>query len=249
MSAAGSDVTNSRTRNLRNSSNDEGRENTAIVLRSTLGAIPFVVPALNELVNELIPDQRFERIRVFLESLDERLSTLEDSAIQHFLQSDAKIALFEDGARLSASAKQRSGGSRIARIVEQGIRGSDQDAIESSRILALLERIDDDQVIVLMRFTQKYGRDADFLEKNRSVLEHKPAHMQSTREEIDASLNWDLMRQQLIDLGLLRHKFKTIKKGQLPEFDARTGMPKTLGIDITPLGRLLLRRLEIIEDR
>jgi hypothetical protein len=45
-------------------------------------------------------------------------------------------------------------------------------------------------------------------------------------------------------LGLLRRRFKTFKKGEVPEYDDKTGMIKAVGHEITPLGRLLLKSID-----
>jgi hypothetical protein len=48
-------------------------------------------------------------------------------------------------------------------------------------------------------------------------------------------------RAYLIQLKLLHPKFQKPKKGQLLEFDEKTGMMLAQGYSLTPLGRLMLR--------
>jgi hypothetical protein len=50
-----------------------------------------------------------------------------------------------------------------------------------------------------------------------------------------------------VDFDLLRPKYKKPKKGELPEFDEKTGTLKFSGYDVTSLGKLLLRYIDIAE--
>jgi hypothetical protein len=55
-----------------------------------------------------------------------------------------------------------------------------------------------------------------------------------------------LARSELIKLGLLQQLFRTPDKTrQLPEFDEHTGMLKASHIELSSLGRLLLRRIGV----
>ena len=44
--------------------------------------------------------------------------------------------------------------------------------------------------------------------------------------------------------GCSEFRFKKPKRGELPEFDEKTGMVKVGGYEITSLGRLLLRSID-----
>jgi hypothetical protein len=51
-------------------------------------------------------------------------------------------------------------------------------------------------------------------------------------------------KAHLVRLGLLKIIFQKPKKGELPEFDEKTGMIKAKRHGITSLGRLLIRRID-----
>lgn len=74
------------------------------------------------------------------------------------------------------------------------------------------------------------------------------AHLQSTREELDRSIVQKIGEQKLLSLGLIQQRFAKLKKGEFPDFDQKTGMIKSSGTEITPLGRLLLRRIGLAEE-
>lgn len=69
----------------------------------------------------------------------------------------------------------------------------------------------------------------------------------SDQETLDAEALYELARAELIRLGLLRIQFKRPAKGQLPEFDDKTGMMKARSRELTLLGRLLLTRIGLAE--
>jgi len=50
-----------------------------------------------------------------------------------------------------------------------------------------------------------------------------------------------------VRLGLLKPRFKNVKKGSLPVFDEKTGMMKASGHSITRLGRMLLKYIDQTE--
>lgn len=72
--------------------------------------------------------------------------------------------------------------------------------------------------------------------------------MQSSREELDRDEMYRLARSHLVDLGLLKATFRKPKRGEAPEFDEKTGMMKAKGLELSPLGRLLLRRVGVAEE-
>jgi hypothetical protein len=58
----------------------------------------------------------------------------------------------------------------------------------------------------------------------------------------EAALHEDA-RSHLGRLGLLALKFRRPHGKELPEFDDKTGMMKATSVDLTQLGRLLLRQI------
>lgn len=69
--------------------------------------------------------------------------------------------------------------------------------------------------------------------------------MGSTQAELDKHAIYMSYTDHLVRLGLLRPRFRKPKKGELPEFDEKTGMLKASGYDVTPLGRLMLRYIDL----
>jgi hypothetical protein len=55
-------------------------------------------------------------------------------------------------------------------------------------------------------------------------------------------------QNHLLQLGLLTNTYRKPKSGELPEFDDRTGTLKGSGRSLTPLGRLLLRTIDVLAE-
>ncbi|MCY3931987.1 MAG: hypothetical protein OXH70_09725 [Acidobacteria bacterium] len=156
--------------------------------------------------------------------------------------------LFEDGAVQAVRALSSERLEYIAALVARGLTAGERDAIEAKRLLKLLDEIDDDQVVTLRSKLQRHRRSEEFHERHGEVLAPVGAHLGSPREDLDRQAMYRLARRQLVDLGLLHQTFRRPKKGELPEFDEKTGMIKSHGTSLSPLGRLLLRRIGLAEE-
>jgi hypothetical protein len=66
--------------------------------------------------------------------------------------------------------------------------------------------------------------------------------MQSPVSELDAEKLYDAGEQHLLRLGLLRKNYGSVGRGELPEFDARSGDFRHR-VEISYLGRMLLRAI------
>lgn len=217
-----------------------GRDRIVAGARALAGVAPGIGSILSEVIGQLIPDQRQERLEAYVRILDERLQPLEQEALDKKLRKPEKIDLFEEGAFQAARSLSPERTEYIASTVFIGIAGEQKEEIEAKRLLKILAELEDDQIIILASHLEK-NRTEEFRGKHADVLEPVGAHMQSSREELDKDTLQEAANLHMTRLGLLRLRFKRPKRGELPEFDERTGMIKARGDDITRLGRLLLR--------
>ena len=86
------------------------------------------------------------------------------------------------------------------------------------------------------------------LEGHRGVLSPPATVFGTSEEDVDQNAIHRAYRNDLQRIGLLRAKFKKPKKGELPEIDIETGMVKVQSLEITRLGRLLLRYIDLEES-
>ena len=218
------------------------------LVRGAVGAIPVAGSIFSEIIGELVPQQRIERIAIYVQLLNDRLGRLEELDRNVRLRNPENIDLFEEGAFQSAKALSDERRIYIANLVATGITGAEKERLESKRLLNLLRELDDAEIIVLASNLQK-NQDDEFWNRHDTVLHPVLAHLGSSQEELDAATVQQLARTHLSRLGLLKPRFARPRKNELPEFDDNTGMIKASGDELTSLARLLLRRIGLAGDQ
>ncbi|MCY3965612.1 MAG: hypothetical protein OXG83_11285 [Acidobacteria bacterium] len=224
------------------------RDRALSALQGLTGIVPAIGPILANLISQIIPEQRWERIGEYLRKLERRVAEVEARTLASALREPRKVDLFEDGAVQAVRALSSERLEYIATLVARGLTSDEREAIEATRLLKLLDQIDDDQIVILQSKLHRHIGSDEFYERHQEVLEPVRAHMQSPREDLDRAAMYRLTRRQLVDVGLLHQTFRKPRKGDLPEFDEKTGMIKSQGTKLSPLGRLLLRRIGLAEE-
>lgn len=220
---------------------NQTRDHLVALTRGAANAVPFVGGLLGELVTTVIPEQRQDRIVRYLRELGARMEKLESGVAKAAVQNPEKIDLIESGGYLSVRATSQERIEQIAEVVANGLTADDADVVRRKRLLALLGEIDDDEVAILAAYGHSYaGMNPQAWE---SIDRPSPPHLQAGREVIEANKLFDLGVDRLLRLNLLERRLN-LKKGQMPEFDNKTGMPKGT-VQISYLGRMLLRSMGI----
>ena len=222
-----------------------GRDTAVALARGAVGAMPFAGAILGEVISIIIPEQRKERLEDYVRRLNERLSDLEESELQSRFRDAETVDLFEEGAWQSARALSDERRQYIASIVANGISGDQEKRIESRRILALMREIDDMQMILLASHLQKYERDEGFRERHAAVLRPIMTHLQSEPAAFDAEALQNAATAKLIRLDLLAPHFVLPRGSEAPRFDEHSGTLKAQRVELTTLGRLLLRNIGV----
>jgi hypothetical protein len=214
----------------------------AVVSKSLASAIPFAGGALAEIVGFVIPNQRQDRIVAYLRQLDDKIAQLENGFAEAIKDSGEKLDLIELGGRLSAKATSEE---RIAQIVEavaSGLSADEAKVIRQKRLLRLFGELDNEEVAILRAYGRAYaGGDPHAFD---DLPQPEPVHLGSSIDAVRETALFDIGKKRLIDLGLLRKNLGNLKKGQLPEFDPKDGLPKGR-VEISFLGRVLLREVGI----
>jgi len=208
------------------------------------GAIPFFGPMVSEVIGNIIPDQRQDRIIKFCHMLQEKLSNVEVRVeeIETRFKEEAFIDLFEDGLYQVVRALSDERKEYIAAILKNGLSQDKLNYIQQKKLLNILGQLNDVEIIWLQFYA---FRSNEFFEKHQNVLEPAINTLGAPQEEQDKHSIQESYKVHLVNLGLLKIRFKKPKKGELPEFDEKTGMIKASGYNSTPLGRLLLRNMDL----
>lgn len=219
-----------------------------VAIKGALGMIPGLGGLFAEVTGQLIPQQRGERLEVYVRRLNARLDAVDERLLKANLKDPERVDLFEEGAHQSIRALSPERQDYIATIVANGITADEKARIEARRMLKLLREIDDDQIIILAGRLLRNERDTAFHDCHAAIFDPPRAHLGSERSEHDKEALFELARVELVRLGLLAATFKAPRKGELPEFDQKTGMMKQQSRRLTPLGRMLLRHIGLAAE-
>lgn len=120
----------------------------AAAAKGLAGAVPIVGGALGEVLAQLVPNQRLDRVTKYISNLEERLKEVEFN-LQSLTESAIKLDMVEEGARQSARATNEERIERIAGLVASTLRFSDQQIIRDKRLLKIFGELDDEEVWLL----------------------------------------------------------------------------------------------------
>ena len=225
---------------------------TVSTLKGAVGAVPFAGALLAEIVGNVIPNQRMDRIARFAELLDERVGKLEQDVLRARFKEPAAVDLLEDAFVQASRATTEERLEHIADALANGLSQDELNEAEAKRMLWLLGQLNDAEVVILrsrlVLTNEDVQRDSEFRSKHAELLAPDTTHLGSSSQDFEAAALKESYRQHLHDLGLLRQRFRKPKKGELPEFDDKTGMIKANGADVTRLGKMLLGYLNLIPD-
>lgn len=218
--------------------------------KGTVGAVPFVGSLIAEVVGNIIPNQRIDRIGRFVELLEERLKNVEEATLHKKLVEPPTVDLLEDAFIQASRATSQERLEHIANVVAIGISAEELNEAETKRMLWLLGQLNDSEIIILRSklviTRDDMEADTEFREKHEQLLSPDTTHMGSSEAEFEEVAIRGSYRQHVQDLGLTRPRFSKPRRGELPEFDDKTGMVKSSGSDVTRLGKMLLRYLNLI---
>ncbi len=226
---------------------ENGADALATFSKAILGSLPFAGSVFAEVIGTLIPNQRIDRMAEFLKILDAKLKELGKSIddIKDKMTSEEYINLFEEGVWQSARSSSRERKEYIASILVNGLTDENLNEIQKNVFMNILNQLNDIEILMLYSHTMKMSRDKQFFEKHKDELLPLPVHIGSNREEIDKATIHKTYKDKLLNLNLLTRKFSNIKKGEMPEFDNKTGMMKSNGYELTSLGRLFLKYIDL----
>lgn len=210
--------------------------------RGALAAVPLAGGLLGELVTEVIPGLRQDRIVAYLRLLEERIAAMENVNAKKALANPDKIDLIERGGFQAARATSRERIGQIVQVVARGLAADDAEVIRRKRLIELLGEMDDDEAAILTAYGRSYaGGDRNAFD---TISRPDPPHFGAGRAVIEQNQLYELGKDHLLRMGLLEQNHGMVQKGQLPEFNARAGGVKAR-VQISYLGRMLLREMGI----
>ena len=220
----------------------------ASVLKGYLGGLPILGPIVAEMIDDLIPNQRIDRIASLLKALESKVNPEDKAKVEARMLEEKSIDLMEDGFQQASRALSEERIEHIASLLKNSLTDEDLEQSAYKRLLFLLGEINDVEVIILKSYSMYGAEQQEFRGRHQDVLTTPIVYLGASQEEVDKNAIYETYKANLAHLGLLRIRFKKPKRGELPEFDEKTGMVKASGHNITSLGRLLLRSIDQDED-
>ncbi|WP_424360528.1 hypothetical protein [Methylocystis parvus] len=212
-------------------------DHAAATLRAAANLVPIFGAGLAEIVTNIIPNQRLDRIERYLSLLRDELlakGLLEDSPK---LAHHVNVAIIEDGAFQAARSLSDQRTKFIARCVAEGISAEEAEKIRERKLLRILGELDDEEIMVLRSIS---SNDWSLMNDARP----EPPYIGCSEKVARDNVLWDQSFERLEQLGLI-HFRQIVKKvdsfSSLPEYDA-FGKRKGYYL-ITALGAYLLQHL------
>ena len=134
----------------------------------------------------------------------------------------------------------------IASLIKNSLAEEDIKSTQQKKMLSLLGEMNDIEVILLCSYIEGRGRNPEFREKHQAVLAPRYAVIGAPQEQQDDAIIFESYREHLVRLGLIQNHFQKPSKGELPEFDEKTGMIKAASRALTPLGHMILRYIDFV---
>jgi hypothetical protein len=231
--------------NLENNKNDL----ITSAAKSVVGIVPIAGSLLSELVGNLIPNQRIDRLTKYVKELDEKLSKIPTEKIAQLLENEYFIDLIEEGFVQASRAISEERRKYIASIVYNGIANETLQLNESKYLLKILQELNDIEIIWLRYYlVPTIGGDEEFRNRHKNILEHIQTYVGADDETLSKSAMQNSYKEHLERLELINHKIRFDREKGIPEYDTLSGKPKKSYTTITTLGRMLLKQIGLIED-
>lgn len=216
----------------------------ANLLKGYLGGLPVLGPPIAEIIGNLIPNQRIDRIASLLKALEAKIDPEEKTKVEVKMLEEKSIDLMEDGFLQAARALSEERIDNIASLLKNGLTDEGIEEIAYKKLLSLLGELNDLEVVILKSYNGDIKQQQEFRKKHHNVLLPPVVTHGSSQEKIDKHAIYETYKTNLARLDLLKMSFVIPKSGQQPEFSKETGMMKSQGYRITNLGRLLLRSID-----
>lgn len=215
--------------------------------KSIVGAVPFIGPLLSEIVDHLVPNQRLDRLALYVTELELRLAQAEEKIIKAALTQPGALALAEDGFIAASRSITPERTSYIASIVAKGLASEDIETNRQRYLLGLLSELNDEEILWLRYFLDPtIEGDKEFREKHAKVFYPDRAVIGGDESLLDRNAIKSSYIEHLERLGLVKGNIRIDRQTKMPEFDTFTGRPRVSFTHITHLGRMLLREIDML---
>jgi hypothetical protein len=226
---------------MKNDDLDNSRVDTAVLIaKSIAGMVPTIGAVFAELIGYTIPNQRVDRIILFLKELEARLTDLEKEQIK---TNKYALDLFEDGIIQAARALTEERNRYLAIFIKKVINVDGDSFGMKKRLLYILQEITDLEIDILREIsTSGYQSTArKYYPGHLTVgqaarLKEEELHEYNIRQ---VSFATHLLTLERFSLLRIKHK-KPDETWPSSNIDQITGYVEIEDCEVTKLGNILL---------
>lgn len=234
---------------------------TVFTLKAGVNLVPFVGGSLAEIIGQLIPGQRIDRIQKYIELLDRSIKKLPENIVKELLKNELFISLVEDSFYLASRALTDERRRYIVKVVEHGMTNDESKINDSKYLLNLLSELNDNEIIWLRYFKERtIGQKQKFKQKHSNVLQKEIVTLGSDSKVRKKVAIQDSYAEHLERLGLIKHHLDmqkvvpenggrnglTSKDVNVPNYD-NFGKLKISYSETTTLGNMLLEHIGLVD--
>lgn len=235
--------------NLKKDLEIQGVDYFASMVKSLVGAAPFVGPLLSEVSSNVIPNQRIERIVDFAKNLESKIEDLDKKFVQAQSTNPEFTDLLEEGIRQSTRAVSEERRGYISSIISNSLNEQRIEFAESKHLMRILGELNDVEIILLRYYSYPYtGGDEDFRNKHEDVIRPPMLTSDASDEVYDKNTLHSSYKNHLSELGLLNERYEIDRDTNMPKFDKHKSTFKVRGYSITNQGKLLLREIDLLPE-
>ncbi|EJG03164.1 hypothetical protein [Flavobacterium sp. F52] len=232
-----------------NSLDSNKNDLAAALAKASLGTIPYAGGFLAEIVGNVIPNQRVDRIAKFCIELDQKIKELPSERTNSLLKNEEFIDFLEESFIQVSRAFTNERKDYILNIIINGIKDDTLKIIESKHLLKLLNELNDIEIIWL-RYTldPTITGDTEFREKHSSILTKVYTHVNCDEQTLVKASMQQSYSEHLSRLGLTEERIKLSRETGQPTYNKTTGKVEARQPITTNLGKLLLKHIGLIDS-
>lgn len=224
---------------------DTNREDMmALFLKSTLGVFPFG-SSIAEIVTSVIPNQKFERLKDFVEILNYKFENAERKIEEQELKTEEFTDLLEDALGQASRALSKERLDYIASLLKNSLTDEELEHIENKKLLSLLGELTDAEIIWLRSFLHFPHMSEEFSDTHEKILSIKPLYQDCSKSAEYKQAIQKSYKEKIIQLGLLREIYEKVGRDEAPKIDENTGKIKVSHYEVSTLGYSLLEIMDV----
>lgn len=238
-------------------------DHTVLGVKIGANLIPLVGGAVAEIIGQLIPGQRLDRIQRYVELLNNSIESLPEKTVKKLLENELFISLVEDSFYQASRALTDERRTYILNIVQNGMTTDELKINDSKYLLRLLSEINDVEVIWLRYYHERtIGHKQAFMHEHQNILQKEMVTLGSNLETRRKGALQENYTVHLEGLGLIQHHLDMQKvvpettrtrmslssqEVNVPNYD-NFGKLRISYTETTVLGNMLLEYIGLIDQ-